>query len=187
MAITVIRLATFIVSSYVTLSFFEWFMHKYFMHRRGVAFFYKRVRFLRSAHYRHAIQHHSIYYRRFDHEPDPIGRYISIDPDVIFTHTLAIPFVGALALFSPMLAVVFSAVLVAHHLIWLMSHREMHIPRNAFFHDWPVYRYLARYHWMHHRYRNVNYNIAFPLADLVLGTYRPPDSKDVEQMSKNGV
>jgi hypothetical protein len=187
MIILLIKLASFTVLSYVTLSFFEWFMHRYFMHRRGVAFFYKRIGFLRTAHYRHAIQYHSVYYRRFDHEPDPIGRFISIDPDYVFTITLAVPFLGALALLDSLLAVVFSVVLVTHHLIWALFHREMHVPSNAFFRDWSFYRYLARYHWMHHRYRGANFNLVFPLADVLLGTYRSPAEKDSEQMLMVGL
>jgi hypothetical protein len=155
--------------------------------RVGLAPTGKRHLFTAHTHYRHAVQHHGIYYKDFSHEPDPIGRYISIYPDFVFTAIAAVPFVAILFQLSQILAAVFSAVLVSHHLIWMLAHKEMHIPSNMFFRNWLPYKWLARNHWMHHKYRNVNYNLVFPLADLLFGTYKSPNPRDREQMSKSGL
>jgi hypothetical protein len=180
--VQIILSATF---SYGFLSLLEWVFHRYFMHRKT------RVtalsRFLESTHYRHAVLHHRTYYRQFDYEPDADGRFISIDPDFVFTLILAVPFVSLLYQCSRTLAVVFAVVLLLHHLVWMAAHRQMHVPRRAFFRTWYPYLWLARNHWMHHRYRNVNYNLVFPLADVLFGTYRAPGARDRELMSHNGL
>jgi hypothetical protein len=187
MILTLVKIVGSTASSYIFLSLAEWFLHRYFMHKRASFALQNHSDFLRSTHYRHAVQHHGIYYKDFSHEPDPIGRYISIYPDFVFTAIAAVPFVAILFQLSQILAAVFSAVLVSHHLIWMLAHKEMHIPSNMFFRNWLPYKWLARNHWMHHKYRNVNYNLVFPLADLLFGTYKSPNPRDREQMSKSGL
>jgi sterol desaturase/sphingolipid hydroxylase (fatty acid hydroxylase superfamily) len=105
----------------------------------------------------------------------------------VLTPLLAAPVVIMLWFFSPLFLVVFSLVFVSHHVVWATTHKEMHIPTNAFFRQWFLYKWLARNHWVHHKYRNVNYNIAFPLVDHLFGTYRPANPRDKEQMSKIGL
>ncbi|MCE4570761.1 sterol desaturase family protein [Caballeronia sp. CLC5] len=182
---TSIDIALSTAFSYVFLSVLEWLLHRYFMHRRNRVTAWSG--FIKSTHYKHAVLHHNLYYQQFDHEPDPRGRYISVDPDFIFTAVLAVPFVAALFQLDHILALVFSVVLALHHIIWFAAHRQMHIPSDAFFRKWYAYQWLARNHWMHHRYRQVNYNLVFPLADLLFGTYRAPNERDRELMSKNRV
>ena len=48
--------------------------------------------------------------------------------------------------------------------------------------DWTIYRFLARYHWLHHRYPDKNFNVVFPLADYVLGTRARANDVDLQCM-----
>jgi sterol desaturase/sphingolipid hydroxylase (fatty acid hydroxylase superfamily) len=157
------------------------------MHRRTLPILHKYVPAIKSILYKHAVQHHAIYYKEFTHEPDPEGRYISIYPNFPITLILAIPVAVTLWLLSPTLAIVFTLGLSLHHVVWAFAHKEMHIPSNIWFRRWALFKWLARNHWMHHRYRSVNYNFAFPLADHLFGTYRAPDTTDLAQMSMVGI
>ena len=62
-------------------------------------------------------------------------------------------------------------VVCLHHFIWNQIHMEMHKPEKRFFSHWSTYKFLARYHYLHHRYPNKNFNVVLPLADYVLGTH----------------
>jgi sterol desaturase/sphingolipid hydroxylase (fatty acid hydroxylase superfamily) len=46
----------------------------------------------------------------------------------------------------------------------------MHKPEAKGFSRWPIYKFLAEYHWLHHRYPDKNFNVVFPCADYILGT-----------------
>jgi len=56
-----------------------------------------------------------------------------------------------------------------HHWLWNKIHLEMHKPELSIFSTRPIYKFLARHHWLHHRYRDKNFNVVFPFADYVLG------------------
>ncbi len=81
----------------------------------------------------------------------------------------------------------FIAVVTFHHWVWNKIHLEMHKPEQRKFSHWPVYKFLARYHWLHHKYPNKNFNVVFPLADYLLGTSVQASSSDIEQMKKLGL
>ncbi len=50
----------------------------------------------------------------------------------------------------------------------------------------PVYKFLTRYHRLHHKYPNKNYNVVFPLADYLLDTSAHATAVDREQMARLG-
>jgi len=58
----------------------------------------------------------------------------------------------------------------------------MHKPEQRFFSTWPIYKFLARYHWLHHRSPDKNFNVVFPLADYVLGTLAKANAVDLQCM-----
>src|SRR6266511_2375210 len=62
-------------------------------------------------------------------------------------------------------AAVFVAAMIFHHWAWNQIHLEMHKPEQRVFSTWPVYKFLARYHCLHHRHLDRNFNVVFPLAD----------------------
>jgi sterol desaturase/sphingolipid hydroxylase (fatty acid hydroxylase superfamily) len=59
-------------------------------------------------------------------------------------------------------------------------------PEQRIFSTWPVYKFLARYHWLHHRYRDKNFNVVFPFADYVLGTSVRANAADLKRMQHAG-
>jgi len=63
----------------------------------------------------------------------------------------AIPFAALIALVSWQGAAVFVAVMLFHHWAWNKLHLEMHKPEQMAFSTWPVYKFLARHHCLHHR------------------------------------
>jgi len=48
------------------------------------------------------------------------------------------------------------------------------------------YRYLARYHWIHHRHLDVNFNL-MPGGDYLLGRYRTPTHAELAEMEAIGL
>jgi len=71
-----------------------------------------------------------------------------------------------------------------HHWLWNKIHLEMHKPEQRIFSPWPIYKSLARDHWLHHRYRDKNFNVVFPFADYVLGTSARANAVDLERMQQ---
>jgi hypothetical protein len=61
------------------------------------------------------------------------------------------------------------------------------LPFAVLISTWPVYRFLARYHCLHHRHLDRNFNVVFPLADYVLGTSVRANEGDLEYMQKWGL
>jgi hypothetical protein len=102
MILSIPKILVFFGLSYTTLSLAEWFLHKYFMHRRTLRVLHAYLPVLRSTYYNHGVQHHATFYKDFNYEPDPIGRYISIYPDLVLTPLLAAPVVIMLWFFSPL-------------------------------------------------------------------------------------
>ena len=81
----------------------------------------------------------------------------------------------------------FVAVMVFHHWAWNKIHLEMHKPEQRVFSTWPIYRLLARYHCLHHKHVNRNFNVVFPLADYVLGTNVRANEGDLAYLERSGL
>ena len=82
---------------------------------------------------------------------------------------------------------VFVAAMTFHHWAWNKIHLEMHKPEQKVFSTWPVYKFLARYHCLHHRYPDKNFNVVFPLADYVLGTSVRANEGDLKYLQQWGL
>jgi hypothetical protein len=184
------RVAGWVVASVVLLSFFEHFVHRAIMHRRGLApTLYRRFAFLDGYWRAHAVLHHATYYRRFNFEPDPVGREIDMRLGLQTAARLyagVAPAVLLFALAEPLGAVLFSALALTQMYAWGLVHHEMHVPASRFLQRRAVYRFLARYHFLHHRYPACNLNVVNPLADIVLGTIARPKLCDVREMIRLG-
>jgi len=48
------------------------------------------------------------------------------------------------------------------------------------------FRYLARHHWLHHRYTNCNYNLLLG-GDYVLGVWRKANNEDLDEIRSIGL
>lgn len=174
-----------ILFSYVAISFLERFVHKYFMHRKLPKFVYRIVPDIIWVFESHAVRHHGKWYREFDFEPDPEGRYdnILIRPlDTLSGILIASPVILLFFIISPLLGGILLLMGLLHSRLWNMLHSQMHIPKPVFFAQWKIYQYLACYHYMHHQRTNKNFNIVFPLADYLLGSLAKPRLRDLRQM-----
>ena len=62
--------------------------------------------------------------------------------------------------------------MIFHHWAWNKIHLEM---------------LLARYHCLHHRHLDRNFNVVFPLADYVLGTSVRANEGDLKYLEQWGL
>ncbi len=171
----------FVVWSFA-MSFVEHLAHRQFMHRKSLI-----DRWFPRVFEGHAINHHHKYYREFNYEPDEVARKENIKLKILPSAPIALLLAGIIICFSWRAGVMFLAAVLAHHLIWNAIHEEMHDSKQRFFVNWGAYRFLARYHWMHHKYPGHNFNVVVPLADFVWGTHARPSEKDRVGMAEVGL
>jgi hypothetical protein len=171
-----LQIVGWFIFSCVLMSFIEHQVHSRLMHRKTAAF--------KRAFEAHAIVHHQHYSKIFSDEPVAPGEDKEIRLTVRKAPIKAIPFAALIALVSWQGAIVFVVVVCLHHWAWNKIHLEMHKPEQRLFSRWPVYNFLARYHWLHHRYPDKNFNVVFPLADYVLGTSARANKVDISCMQQ---
>ena len=58
----------------------------------------------------------------------------------------------------------------AYYATYEYIHWCMHLPRKRFVERSGIFFRLNGHHLLHHRYMGKNFNVVFPLADLLLGT-----------------
>jgi hypothetical protein len=154
----------------VLMSLVEYALHRWVMHRPWP--------WRHSYYVEHALAHHGFYYRRFNHEPDPIGRVLNVDLSPRIACCFLAP-LSVLCLLSVPYYLTLCAVALGHALVWTAIHREMHQERRQFFCGMRLYRFLARYHFLHHRQPHKNFNVVLPpLGDLIFGTRAVATEKD---------
>ena len=181
----VAQIAGWLIFSCVLMSFVEHQVHRKLMHRAN--FLSARTASFKRVFEAHALVHHGFYSKIFSDEPVAPGEDKEIRLTVRKAPIKAIPFAALIALVSWEGAVIFVAVMVFHHWAWNKIHLEMHKPEQRVFSTWRIYKFLARYHWLHHRYQNKNFNVVFPLADYVLGTSARANTVDVKCMQQLGL
>lgn len=168
-------------------SFFEHAIHKSLMHRESP--FFRKKRFFANLFRSHALLHHGKYYKQFDHEDDPVGREESIifaPQEIIAIQLMLLPIFFLIALVSPVFGFCLLIVAFIHNNLWNIIHREMHQPKKPFWARWLAYRFLARYHFLHHRHTAKNYNVVFPFADYVFHTNAVATAEDIRLMELLG-
>ncbi len=166
-------------------SFVEHVIHKYFMHRKPPLI--GKRNFFATLFHSHAVLHHGTFYKRFDHEDDPMGREESIifdTQEIIAVQLTLLPVFLFIAYFSPIIALCFPAVAFTHNHLWNIIHREMHQPKKPYWAKSSAYRFLARHHFLHHRHTATNYNVVFPLADYILCTTASATTDDIAIMKQ---
>ena len=57
-----------------------------------------------------------------------------------------------------------------YYCVYEYIHWCMHLPRKRFVERSGIFFRLNGHHLLHHRYMGKNFNVVFPLADLLLGT-----------------
>lgn len=151
-------------------SFFEWFLHKYVMHRPVGPFDY--------AFKAHAVVHHQIF--KADHT-----YHLHDDKD---KHTIPMAWWNGPVLIlmcqAPFLTwtllmnrpghwgVLIGSVVVcgAYYGMYEYMHWCMHLPKKRNIERSGIFFRLNGHHLLHHRYMHKNYNVVLPLADLLLFT-----------------
>jgi hypothetical protein len=147
-------------------SMIEWFVHKELMHS---------VKYMKTPHLRHAVEHHA--------ERKAPGKYYAKPDELKEYHLFETSFMPALwILHAPLFA-------AAYHLFGLASclgvaagtgayvicyealHWYMHCPERFWFRNARWFAYLSEHHRLHHNKASINYNVVFPLGDLIMGTY----------------
>jgi hypothetical protein len=135
----------------------------------------------------HALLHHGHYHTIFHDEPVPHGQDRHLRLSMTEGFLEALPISALLTTISWQGAMTFMMVVCLHHFIWNQIHLEMHKPEKRFFSHWSAYKFLARYHYLHHRYPHKNFNVVLPLADYVLGTNIRASQADLEEMDRLGL
>lgn len=159
------------VAVFLYASFFEWAFHKYLFHS---------PKFIKATFKAHALIHH----QRYKYEPSSYEWQEGQEKDHIAMDWFALPlFIG---FHLPFLWVIDRylangkflwgglAAIVAYYTIYEYFHYCMHVPGKRWFENVRPFRFAKEHHRIHHKYMQQNLNVFFPLADLVLRTYRTP-------------
>jgi len=163
---------SYIVLSVLLMSFIEWSIHKYVMH--------KELWPLSKEYRNHTLQHHGRFYQTFNYEEDEVGRQFGLKLSILWNLIAASPILIIMYLICPLFCYIFIGVVIFHHLTWNVIHDEMHNETYGFIKYMPGYKFLEWHHYLHHRHVNKNFNIVFPIFDYVMGTVAKPTDKDLE-------
>lgn len=166
----------------VLMSLIEHQVHQRLMHKKPRGMLSSRLAVLNKVFHNHAVKHHGHYRTEFHDAPVPHGEDRGIRLNYWEGLIESLPVCLLLAVFSPTAALLFPLVVCLHHAIWNQVHMEMHKPEKRFFAGWPLYRYMARHHFLHHRHPDKNFNVAFPFGDYLCGTIAKPTDADLISM-----
>lgn len=175
-------------------SFFEWTLHKYFMHRPVGKFDY--------AFKAHAVVHHNVFKAdhtyHLIHEPDKKTIPMAWWNGPLLVALCQLPFAIAGA-FMGHHAMLFGslAACTLYYAAYEYMHWCMHLPKKRRIERSGIFFRLNGHHLLHHRYMHKNFNVVFPLADLCFGTLmlrskvrfaqaRGPSVPDVQPRVKPG-
>jgi len=179
-----------LLGGYLGISIGEHQLHRHLMHRKRLPkAVYTAVPYALALFTSHAVNHHAHWYREFDFEPDEFGKLENLNIGWQQTALILLGFGPLLALvtfLSPLAGIIAILMIVAHNRLWNVIHNQMHVPKDVFFRDSGVYRYLARNHFMHHVKSHKNYNVVFPAADVLFGTKVEPALGHLREMLRLG-
>ena len=151
----------------VLASFFEWTLHRYFMHRPFFSFTYPFKA--------HALVHHHVFksdhtyhvIREADKKIIPMAWWNG--PVLIFTGMAPV-----LALTIPLhcwdMTLGMFIAFTGYYAAYEDMHGCMHLPKARRVERSWIFHRLNGHHLLHHRYMHKNFNVVMPVADLCLGT-----------------
>jgi hypothetical protein len=148
-------------------SFFEWYLHRYIMHRPLGKF--------RYPYERHALIHHRIFKAdhtyHLVHEEDKLTIPMAWWNGPILIAASASPFL-VIAIISRKWGLACGAGMacICYYAAYEYIHWCMHLPKKRYVERSGVFFRLNGHHLLHHRYMGKNFNVVCPLADLFLGT-----------------
>ena len=166
----------------VPLTFLYANLSEYLGHRGPM---HHRQRFLGAIFQRHSIEHHSFFTHEapsFDSSQDYKAVLFPPLLIVFFVSAFAVP-VGALlyVLASPNVSFLFVATAMLYFLNYELLHFAYHMDANSWVGRLPLIGRLRQHHLTHHdrslmtRY---NFNISYPICDVLFGTRYRPDSQN---------
>jgi hypothetical protein len=151
--------ATLIYSSY-----FEWVLHRFFMHRPTLFHYPFRA---------HAQIHHQVFKAdKSYHLDDENNKWLITFAWWNYPLLLGLHAPVMIALEMAGLHVTAGIILgmSTYYFTYEYLHFCMHSPKSRFFENWKVFQFINRHHLIHHKYMHRNLNVVMPLADLTLGT-----------------
>jgi len=169
----------------VLMSFVEHSVHRHLMHKRNILS--RRLHSFNKTFEHHAILHHGHYSKIFSDEPAAPGEDRHVRLSIREGFLEALPVAALLAVFSLQGAIIFELVVCSHHFVWNKIHLEMHKPEHRFFSGWSAYKFLARHHYLHHKYPTQNFNVVLPFADYVVGTNVRASRSDLNGMDRERI
>lgn len=168
MVIVLVVLASF-AAAVLAASFFEWVLHKYFMH--GVLV--KGYPYRAHAQVHHVVFGHAATY----HLSDPAHRNLVTmawwNGPVLLLLNVPLPGLCAWLLGSAWVLAGAMAGFTAYYVAYEYLHWCMHVPAGRRLDRMRWFRWLDRHHRAHHRHPLRNLNVVLPLADLVLRSRLP--------------
>lgn len=157
------------ILSIIYSSFGEWLLHKYVMHR-----VFGRFTYPFDAHTR--VHHHQFNAEVRYHFIDQNSQEVRKIPMAwwngpVLTLLFSIPF-GILAFIYGIWSIWIGAVcgIGAYYIMYEYIHWCFHLPKARRVEKSWLFRRLNGHHLLHHRYMGKNFNVVFPLADLIFGT-----------------
>jgi hypothetical protein len=187
MLLQVVSIVGWFVVMVVLMSIIEHQVHCRLMHKKPRLALFKNLRARQRIFTSHAVEHHTQYRKHFHDHPLPEGEDRGIRLNVMEGLLESLPLTVPLFFYSMTGAIMFPVVVLIHHTIWNQIHLEMHQPKNRFFANWAAYKMVARHHFLHHRYPDKNFNVAFPIGDWLFNTVAKPSEADWEAMAAEGI
>jgi hypothetical protein len=183
----ILGIAAWFVVCVVLMSLVEHQVHCRLMHKKPRLSLLRNLKARNRIFTSHAVEHHTQYRQTFHDDPVPHGEDRGIRLNILEGIVESLPVTILVAPFSITGAVMFPLVVCLHHVIWNQIHMEMHKPEGRFFANWAAYKSVARHHFLHHRYPDKNFNVAFPIGDWIFGTVARADENDEETMRQDRI
>ena len=178
MIFTLFIITIWVVISIIHASFFEWTLHKYFMHKTTFG--------IEGPFQAHAVVHHQVfkadhtYHLQRNEDKKTIPMRWWHGPALVASSTLI-----AQTVLQPLHVLCFGYLSLTGVITMLVTiglyfgtyerlHWCMHLPKKRVIQMLgPIYKYFRKingHHLLHHRYMHKNYNVVLPIADFCLGT-----------------
>ena len=160
-----------IPATFLYTNLFEYIGHRFPMHHRHNA--------LKAVFKRHTLQHHHFFTNENMNCDSPADFKIILFPPVllIFFSAFFVMPVAALVyhFFSANAALFFIATTLAYYLNYEWLHLSYHLPETHFIYKVPSLKTLRKLHHQHHNHHLMdhhNFNITYPVFDVVFGTLK---------------
>jgi hypothetical protein len=159
-----------IPATFLMCNIFEWFLHKYVMHRPH------NNPGLRAIYERHTLNHHQFFTDQEMRFRDHKDWRVTFFPPYALVVFILMSSVGVLVLnmiATQNAAWLFISATTSMYLIYEFMHFCCHVDENAFVRWCPLVNTLRRHHTAHHNDKIMmerNMNLTFPIADWLFGT-----------------